>query len=172
VILVVPLCVLSAVVGVNVARLDVNIFTQVGFVVLVGLASKNAVLIVEYARTQRLAGVDRRQATLEACRLRLRPIVMTSLAFVLGVTPLLLSHGAGMEMRQALGTAVFSGMIGVTLFGLLLTPVFFYSIDRVGGAGAFAGGALRHVGDRALDWLSLGPVRRAGVRLAAARRSP
>jgi multidrug efflux pump len=161
VILVVPLCLLSALVGVNVAHLDVNIFTQIGVVVLVGLASKNAILIVEFAKKERAAGAARRQAALEACRLRLRPIVMTSLAFVLGVLPLILSHGAGMEMRQALGVAVFSGMVGVTLFGIILTPVFFYVIDRLGEAPVFAGGVLRRAGDGLLDCLRLGPVRRA-----------
>src|SRR5262249_16877319 len=97
VILVVPMCLLGAVLGVNLARMDINIFTQIGFVVLVGLASKNAILIVEYARTRRQEGVPRREATLEACRLRLRPIVMTSLAFILGVFPLLIATGAGAE---------------------------------------------------------------------------
>ena len=105
-----------------------NIFTQIGFVVLVGLASKNAILIVEFAKQQREQGVDRRQATLEASRLRLRPILMTSFAFIFGVIPLVLASGAGAEMRQTLGLAVFSGMIGVTLFGIFLTPVFFYVI--------------------------------------------
>lgn len=132
VILVVPMCILCALVGVAIGRQDINIFTQIGFVVLVGLASKNAILIVEFAKHLRESGVERREATLEACRLRLRPIVMTSLAFILGVVPLLISHGAGSEMRRTLGTAVFSGMLGVTLFGLLLTPVFFYVIDLMG----------------------------------------
>src|SRR5262249_15014136 len=112
VILVVPLCLLSAIAGVAIARMDINIFTRIGFVVLVGLASKNAILIVEFAKVQRHAGKSRVQATLEACKLRLRPIIMTSLAFVLGVLPLLLATGAGAEMRRALGNAVFSGMIG------------------------------------------------------------
>jgi multidrug efflux pump len=165
VILSVPLCLLSAVIGVNVARTDVNIFTQIGIVVLVGLASKNAILIVEFARSLRTAGRERRAATLEACRLRLRPIVMTSLAFVLGVTPLLLAHGAGAEMRKALGTSVFSGMIGVTVFGLLLTPVFFYCIDKLGEARLFAAGRLRRAGDAGLDLLSLGPAWRLAARL-------
>ena len=106
-----------------------NIFTQIGFVVLVGLASKNAILIVEFATQQREHGVDRRQATLEASRLRLRPILMTSFSFIFGVIPLVLASGAGAEMRQTLGLAVFSGMIGVTLFGIFLTPVFFYVIQ-------------------------------------------
>ncbi len=132
VILVVPMCLLSALIGVSQASMDMNIFTQVGFVVLVGLASKNAILIVEFARQQRHNGKPRREATLEACHLRLRPIVMTSFAFILGVLPLISSHGAGAEMRRTLGVAVFSGMLGVTLFGVVLTPVFFYSIDWLG----------------------------------------
>ena len=115
---------------------DINIFTQIGFVVLVGLASKNAILIVEFAKQQRESGVSRREATLEACKLRLRPIVMTSFAFILGVLPLLIAHGAGAEMRRTLGTAVFSGMLGVTLFGIFLTPVFFYVIDWLGSTPA------------------------------------
>ncbi len=129
VILVVPMCLLCSVVGVLLAGLDVNIFTQVGFVVLVGLACKNAILIVEFAKARRETGSDRRSATLEACQLRLRPIVMTSFAFILGVVPLVISEGAGAEMRRTLGTAVFSGMLGVTLFGIFLTPVFFYVIQ-------------------------------------------
>ncbi len=129
VILVVPMCLLCSTVGVNIARMDINIFTQVGFIVLVGLACKNAILIVEFAKAQREAGSTSRSATLEACQLRLRPIMMTSLAFILGVVPLMLSTGAGAEMRQTLGTAVFSGMLGVTIFGIFLTPVFYYVIQ-------------------------------------------
>jgi multidrug efflux pump subunit AcrB len=129
VILVVPMCLLCSIAGVLLAHLDVNIFTQVGFVVLVGLACKNAILIVEFAKARREAGADRKQATLEACKLRLRPIVMTSFAFILGVVPLVISEGAGAEMRRTLGTAVFAGMLGVTLFGIFLTPVFFYVIQ-------------------------------------------
>jgi multidrug efflux pump len=125
VILVVPMCLLGAGYGVLWSGQDVNIFTQVGFVVLVGLACKNAILIVEFARTRRTAGVPRREAIMEAAKLRLRPIVMTSVAFILGVLPLLLAEGAGAEMRRTLGTAVFWGMIGVTAFGIFLTPVFF-----------------------------------------------
>ncbi|MFO0873348.1 MAG: multidrug efflux RND transporter permease subunit [Phycisphaerales bacterium] len=136
VILVAPMCLLCAVIGVVRARLDIDVFTEVGFVVLVGLASKNAILIVEFARQRRSAGASRREATLDACRLRLRPIVMTSMAFILGVVPLVLAQGAGAEMRRALGVAVFSGMIGVTLFGLLLTPVFFYVVTALGGGSA------------------------------------
>ncbi len=138
IILVVPMCLLSAIIGVNMAKMDINIFTQIGFVVLVGLASKNAILIVEFAKQKREAGESRHRATLEACRLRLRPIVMTSCAFILGVAPLMLAHGAGSEMRRTLGTAVFSGMLGVTLFGLVLTPVFFFTIDWLGGTPLFA----------------------------------
>jgi multidrug efflux pump subunit AcrB len=131
VILVVPMCLLCSIAGVLLAHLDVNIFTQVGFVVLVGLACKNAILIVEYAKARRESGTDRRQATLEACKLRLRPIIMTSFAFILGVVPLMVSEGAGAEMRRTLGTAVFAGMLGVTLFGIYLTPVFYYVIQWV-----------------------------------------
>ena len=129
VILVVPMCLLCSVVAVLWADMDVNIFTQIGFVVLIGLACKNAILIVEFAKARRESGANRRDATLEACRLRLRPIVMTSLAFILGVVPLMISEGAGAEMRRTLGTAVFGGMLGVTLFGIFLTPVFYYVIQ-------------------------------------------
>ncbi len=130
VILVVPMCLLCSLIGVNLAGMDVSLFTQIGFVVLVGLASKNAILIVEFAKQSQEAGVPRREATLEACRLRLRPILMTSFAFIFGVVPLVLAEGAGAEMRRSLGTAVFSGMLGVTLFGIFLTPVFYYVIAR------------------------------------------
>ncbi|HKB36811.1 MAG TPA: efflux RND transporter permease subunit, partial [Gemmataceae bacterium] len=129
VILVVPMCLLCSVAGVLMAKLDINIFTQVGFIVLVGLACKNAILIVEYAKAQRESGVPRYEATLAACRLRLRPIMMTSFAFILGVVPLVIAEGAGAEMRRTLGTAVFAGMLGVTLFGIFLTPVFYYVIQ-------------------------------------------
>ena len=130
VILVVPMCVLGSLTGVDIAEQDINIFTQIGFVVLVGLACKNAILIVEFAKMRREEGATRRDATLEACQLRYRPILMTSCAFILGVLPLVVATGAGAEMRTALGTAVFSGMIGVTLFGIFLTPVFFFLIDE------------------------------------------
>ncbi len=126
VVLVVPMCLLCAVIGVAVAHMDINIFVQIGFVVLVGLASKNAILIVEFAKEQQDAGLSKFDATIKACRLRLRPIIMTSLAFILGVVPLVLASGAGAEMRRTLGVAVFSGMLGVTLFGIFLTPVFYY----------------------------------------------
>ncbi len=131
VILVVPMCLLCSIMGVVIMNQDVNIFTQIGFVVLVGLACKNAILIVEFARARHSAGDDIRTATLEACRLRLRPIIMTSLAFILGVVPLMLGEGAGAEMRRTLGTAVFAGMLGVTLFGIFLTPVFFAVIQSI-----------------------------------------
>ncbi len=132
VILVVPMCLFCSVVGVDAARMDVTIFTQIGFVVLVGLASKNAILIVEFAKQKQETGTSRREATLEACRLRLRPILMTSFAFILGVVPLVIARGAGAEMRQSLGTAVFSGMLGVTLFGIFLTPIFYYVVQGFG----------------------------------------
>jgi hydrophobe/amphiphile efflux-1 (HAE1) family protein len=132
VILVVPMCLLCSVAGVDLFGQDVTIFVQIGFIVLVGLACKNAILIVEFAKQQRDAGVDPRQATLEAVRLRLRPILMTSFAFILGVVPLVIASGAGAEMRRSLGVAVFSGMLGVTLFGIFLTPVFFYVLQWFG----------------------------------------
>jgi multidrug efflux pump len=125
IILIVPLCLLAAVAGLWVAGLDNNIFTQIGLVVLIGLAAKNAILIVEFAKAREDAGVPRAEAVLEAAKLRLRPILMTSLAFILGVVPLVLGKGAGAEMRVALGTAVFSGMLGVTAFGIFFTPVFY-----------------------------------------------
>jgi len=133
VILVVPMCLLCSVVGVLLAGIEVTIFTQIGFVVLVGLASKNAILIVEFAKQQQESGVPRFEATLNAVKLRLRPILMTSIAFILGVVPLVVAEGAGAEMRQSLGVAVFSGMLGVTLFGIFLTPVFYYVIQWFGG---------------------------------------
>ncbi|MED5611632.1 efflux RND transporter permease subunit [Pseudomonas sp. JH-2] len=130
VILIVPMTLLSAIGGVIVAGGDNNIFTQIGLIVLVGLACKNAILIVEFAKDKQEEGMDRVSAVLEACRLRLRPILMTSIAFIMGVVPLVLSTGAGAEMRHAMGVAVFSGMLGVTFFGLLLTPVFYVLIRR------------------------------------------
>jgi multidrug efflux pump subunit AcrB len=130
VILVVPMCLLCSISGVSLAAGEVNIFTQIGFVVLVGLACKNAILIVEVAKVRHEEGVPRREAALEAARLRLRPILMTSFAFIFGVLPLIIRSGAGAEMRQALGVAVFSGMLGVTFFGIFLTPVFFYTLRR------------------------------------------
>jgi multidrug efflux pump subunit AcrB len=129
VILVVPMCLLCAAVGLNLRGADINIFPQIGFVVLVGLASKNAILIVEFAKQQHEEGKPPFAATVEACRLRLRPILMTSFAFILGVLPLVIATGAGAEMRRSLGLAVFAGMLGVTFFGIFLTPVFFFVIQ-------------------------------------------
>ncbi len=128
VILIVPMCLLCAIMGVLASHGDNNIFTQIGLIVLVGLACKNAILIVEFGRDREKHGESTWQAVLDACRLRLRPILMTSLAFVMGVIPLVTSTGAGSEMRRAMGVAVFSGMLGVTFFGLLLTPVFYLVI--------------------------------------------
>ncbi|MEQ1714776.1 MAG: multidrug efflux RND transporter permease subunit [Hyphomicrobium sp.] len=128
VILIVPMCIYAAMIGINFRGLDRNILVDVGLVVLVGLAAKNAILIVEFAKQAEDAGMTRRDAAVEAARTRLRPILMTSLAFILGVLPLVYATGAGAEMRQSLGTAVFSGMIGVTLFGLIFTPVFYVMV--------------------------------------------
>ena len=128
IILIVPMCILAALVGVVIAGLDNNVFVQIGLVVLVGLAAKNAILIVEFAKQLQDEGKPLYEATVEACRLRLRPILMTSFAFILGVVPLVLAKGAGAEMRSTLGIAVFSGMLGVTVFGVFFTPVFFYVI--------------------------------------------
>ncbi len=125
VILIVPMCILAAMFGVNYAGLDRNILVDIGLVVLVGLAAKNAILIVEFAKQAEDEGMNRRDAAIAAARTRLRPILMTSLAFILGVLPLTISTGAGAEMRQAMGVAVFSGMLGVTIFGLIFTPVFY-----------------------------------------------
>jgi multidrug efflux pump len=125
VILIVPMCIVSAIAGLWLTGSDNNIFTKVGFIVLVGLACKNAILIVEFAVHLEQQGRNALDAAIEACRLRLRPIIMTSLAFIMGVVPLIFSSGAGSEMRHAMGVAVFSGMLGVTFFGLFLTPVFY-----------------------------------------------
>lgn len=131
VILIVPMCLLAATIGVRVMGQDINILTQIGFVVLVGLAAKNAILIVEFARDIEREGRDQLDAVIEACRLRLRPILMTSFAFILGVLPLVISSGSGSEMRQAVGVAVFFGMIGVTVFGLIFTPIFYILVRRL-----------------------------------------
>ena len=131
--LIVPMCLFSAAFGVWLHGREINILTQIGFVVLIGLAAKNAILIVEFARQLEEQGMDRVSAAVEACQLRLRPILMTSLAFTLGVIPLYLAVGAGAEMRIALGTAVFWGMIGVTLFGLIFTPVFYVVVRQLFG---------------------------------------
>ena len=146
VILVVPMCLLSSAAGVALSGLPIDIFVQIGLVVLVGLACKNAILIVEFAKRLHEEGQPLREATREASRLRLRPIVMTSLAFILGVLPLVIAQGAGAEMRRSLGTAVFSGMVGVTLFGVFLTPVFFYVIEWLGESQLFAGRTTQAVG--------------------------
>ena len=132
IILVVPLCLLFAIAGVWLSKGDNNIFTQIGLIVLVGLACKNAILIVEFAKAKQDEGMSPAEAAIEACRLRLRPILMTSIAFIAGVFPLVIAQGAGAEMRQAMGVAVFSGMIGVTVLGLFLTPVFYYVLMRIG----------------------------------------
>jgi multidrug efflux pump len=147
VILVVPMCLLAAVMGMTMARMPVDIFVQIGFLVLVGLACKNAILIVEFAQDRQHQGEDLHEAALGAARIRFRPIVMTSLAFIGGVFPLVVATGAGAEMRQSLGTAVFAGMIGVAVFGVFLTPVFFFvlmwfgSHDRAAAAPATPAGA-------------------------------
>jgi multidrug efflux pump len=132
IILIVPMA-LAAMAGVWLSHGDNNVFTQIGLVVLVGLSAKNAILIVEFARELEFAGRSPLQAAIEASRLRLRPILMTSMAFIMGVLPLVLAQGAGAEMRNAMGVAVFSGMIGVTVFGLFLTPVFYVLMRRLSG---------------------------------------
>ncbi|MCY2989194.1 MAG: efflux RND transporter permease subunit [Planctomycetota bacterium] len=198
VILVVPMCLLSSITGVTAVpltlaylekalqqqlhlttrlagtnvQMDINIFTQIGFVVLVGLASKNAILIVEFAKRQREAGIARRDATLAACKLRLRPIVMTSFAFILGVVPLLIANGAGAEMRRTLGTAVFSGMLGVTLFGIFLTPVFFSVIDWLGSTRLFHSRGVQMASNIVLIILTFGWLRVLIQLLARRRGSP
>jgi len=131
IILIVPMCLLSAIVGIWLRRMDNNIFTQIGLIVLVGLACKNAILIVEFAKQLEDTGKSITEAAIEAAHLRLRPVLMTSFAFILGVVPLVLASGAGAEMRRALGTTVFFGMLGVTFFGLFLTPVFYVVIRKL-----------------------------------------
>ncbi len=161
VILVVPLCLLCSVAGVLYTKTSVNIFVQIGLVVLVGLACKNSILIVEFARQLRQEGRARFEAIEEACRLRLRPILMTSFAFILGVVPLVIAQGAGAEMRQSLGTAVFSGMLGVTLFGIFLTPVFLYVIEGFDESRLMSRLSLRRVASAAaggLGGLALGAL--------------
>ncbi len=151
VILVVPMCMLCSVIGVRYTNRDVNIFVQIGLVVLVGLACKNAILIVEYAKQKHGEGWSRHDATREACRLRLRPIVMTSFAFIIGVIPLAVAAGAGAEMRRSLGIAVFSGMLGVTMFGIFLTPVFFSVIQGLSETRIFTAVATRWIGSTLLS---------------------
>ena len=134
VILIVPMCILAAMLGANLRGLDRNILVEIGLVVFVGLAAKNAILIVEFAKQAEERGASRYEAAVDAARTRLRPILMTSLAFILGVVPLVFATGADAEMRQSLGTAVFVGMIGVTLFGLIFTPVFYVLSRKVAEA--------------------------------------
>jgi multidrug efflux pump len=131
IILIVPMCLLAAIAGVLIDHSDNNVFTQVGLIVLVGLACKNAILIVEFAKHLQEQGRDAVSAVLEAARLRLRPILMTSFAFIMGVVPLMFASGAGAEIRHALGVTVFAGMLGVTFFGLLLTPAFYVLVRRL-----------------------------------------
>ncbi|MFM7538470.1 MAG: efflux RND transporter permease subunit, partial [Planctomycetota bacterium] len=136
ILLIVPMCLLSALGGILSWSLDNNLFVQVGLVVLIGLAAKNAILIVEFAKQQEDAGSPATEAVIAAARLRLRPILMTSAAFILGVVPLVMSVGAGAEMRRAIGVTVFSGMLGVTFFGLVFTPVFYVLIRRFSHSGS------------------------------------
>jgi multidrug efflux pump len=160
IILIVPMCLLFAITGVWLKGSDNNIFTQIGLIVLVGLACKNAILIVEFAKVKQDEGLSPVQAAIEASRLRLRPILMTSIAFIAGVFPLVVSKGAGAEMRQAMGTAVFSGMVGVTLFGLFLTPVFYVTLMKLG---------LKHKSATTVEPKSLTPgAARAAVGIAVA----
>ena len=140
VILIVPMCLLAAVSGLLLRGMDNNILSQIGFVVLIGLAAKNAILIVEFARQAEEQGANRWDAAVQAARTRLRPILMTSFAFILGVVPLVIATGAGAELRQALGTAVFFGMLGVTFFGLIFTPVFYVLVRWIGSLRIFGGG--------------------------------
>jgi hydrophobe/amphiphile efflux-1 (HAE1) family protein len=132
VVLIVPMCLLASVTGLLVRGMSIDVLAQIGFVVLVGLAAKNAILIVEFARQAEQEGISAGEAAVRAARTRLRPILMTSFAFILGVAPLVVATGAGAEMRQSLGTAVFSGMLGVTGFGLLFTPMFYSFVRRIG----------------------------------------
>jgi multidrug efflux pump len=153
VILVVPLCVLCSLIGVRSMSSSLNIFVQIGLVVLVGLACKNAILVVEFAKELHLGGKSVYDATLEASKLRLRPILMTSFAFILGVLPLCMASGAGAEMRRSLGIAVFSGMLGVTAFGIFMTPVFFYVIQGIGETRLFSDPLVQWVGSVLLGGL-------------------
>ena len=173
VILIVPMTLLSAIAGVWLTGGDNNVFTQISFLVLAGLACKNAILIVEFAQAARDGGrVARATAILDACRIRLRPILMTSMAFIMGVVPLVFSSGAGFEIRQAMGIAVFAGMLGVTLFGLFLTPVFYTVIGRLADALARRRACARRAADAAAGGGSL-IVRtdaKSGLQLPAAER--
>jgi multidrug efflux pump subunit AcrB len=143
VVLIVPMCLLASVTGLALRGMPIDILAQIGFVVLVGLAAKNAILIVEFARQGQEAGSTPAEAAVTAARRRLRPILMTSLAFILGVAPLVFASGAGAEMRQSLGTAVFAGMLGVTGFGLIFTPAFYTLMQRIGFARSRSSSNLR-----------------------------
>jgi multidrug efflux pump len=149
ILLIVPMCLLAAVAGLWLTGSESNIFTQIGLVVLIALAAKNAILIVEFAKQLQDEGKDRSEAVIEACKVRLRPILMTSLAFILGVAPLMIGRGAGFEMRSSLGLAVFSGMLGVTLFGLIFTPVFYVLIDSLGSSRKSPEASEQHTSDAA-----------------------
>ncbi|HWT36135.1 MAG TPA: efflux RND transporter permease subunit, partial [Paraburkholderia sp.] len=139
IVLIVPMCLLAAAIGLNVRGMPIDILAQIGFVVLVGLAAKNAILIVEFAKQrQDEDGADAEEAATHAAHVRLRPILMTSFAFIAGVAPLAIASGAGSEMRQSLGTTVFFGMLGVTLFGLAFTPAFYAFVRRLGTRGKSA----------------------------------
>jgi multidrug efflux pump len=155
VILVVPVCIFSALIGTIVGRTGINLFTEIGLVVLVGLCSKNSILIIEFAKQLHEEGKPVMDATVEACKLRLRPILMTSFAFILGVVPLVIAEGAGSEMRQALGVAVFSGMLGVTLMGILFTPVFFYVIESIGNLPLFKTKTAKVINKGATQFISI-----------------
>jgi len=144
------MCLLSAIAGVWVTRGDNNVFTQIGLLVLVGLACKNAILIVEFARDLERQGRDVMSAAFEAARIRLRPILMTSFAFIMGVVPLVIASGAGAEMRHVMGIAVFSGMLGVTFFGLLFTPLFYVLVRGLASKGAVRSGEIHPL--RPTEW--------------------
>jgi multidrug efflux pump subunit AcrB len=145
IVLIVPMCLLASVTGLLARGMPIDILAQIGFVVLVGLAAKNAILIVEFARQKEEKGIASAEAAVHAARTRLRPILMTSLAFILGVAPLAVATGAGAEMRQSLGTAVLFGMLGVTCFGLVFTPPFYTFIRKLGVVRARHGGLATHL---------------------------
>jgi multidrug efflux pump len=155
VILVVPISIFSALIGTIVGMTGINLFTEIGLVVLVGLCSKNSILIIEFAKQLHEEGNPLVDSTIEACKLRLRPILMTSFAFILGVVPLVVAKGAGAEMRQALGVAVFSGMLGVTILGILFTPVFFYVIESIGSHPIFKSKAVKVINSSSTRILSV-----------------
>ncbi len=166
VILIVPMCLLAAILGVNLRGLDNNILTQIGMVVLIGLAAKNAILIVEFARQGEEHGLSAVDAAIAAAKTRLRPILMTSAAFIFGVIPLAFGSGPGAELRQALGVAVFFGMIGVTVFGLVFTPAVLRAVSQARGAVCRAGAARAARAGWRNDARAIGGVR-AGERCPA-----